>query len=162
MDLKEIKSLIRLLQETDLTEIEVEEKGRKIRVRKDQPPPVSPSILGDRTVASRTGVAPLLEEAPPLAPPGAFLKVSETIDEPLAVISSPIVGTFYKTHAPGAEPYVKIGDQVKKGQILCIVEAMKLMNEIESDMDGTIVAICVEDKSPVEFGQPLFKIEPFK
>ncbi len=148
MDLKEIKSLIKLLKETDLSEIEVEESGRKIRIRQEKYLPPDP--------------APAYQINAPLPTPAPALpqSVAEESVPNLTVISSPIVGTFYRTHAPGADPYVKTGDVVKKGQTLCIVEAMKLMNEIESDLDGTVVAICVEDKSPVEFGQPLFKIEP--
>ena len=147
MDVKEIKSLIKLLNDADLTEIEVEEKGRKIRICKSRAPllsaaPAYPSV-----------VAP--SEAPSPQDP-----ILEKVDTPSVVISSPIVGTFYRSHAPGEEPYVKVGDRVKNGQVLCIVEAMKLMNEIESDLDGTVLAICVEDKSPVEFGQPLLKIAP--
>jgi acetyl-CoA carboxylase biotin carboxyl carrier protein len=146
MDLKEIKSLIKLLKETDLSEIEVEESGRKIRIRQEKYLPSAPVHQAD---------SPLPTPSP--VPPQSV--VEESVPN-LAIISSPIVGTFYRTHAPGADPYVKTGDVVKKGQTLCIVEAMKLMNEIESDLDGTVVAVCVEDKSPVEFGQPLFKIEP--
>jgi len=136
------------MQETDLSEIEVEEKGRKIRISKQGP-----------TLSYSGGIA-----APPASPVVALSPLPpdtpEEIEIPYTVIPSPIVGTFYKTHAPGAEPYVQVGDVVKKGQTLCIVEAMKLMNEIESELDGTIVRVCVEDKSPVEFGQPLFHVAP--
>ncbi len=153
MDLKEIQSLIDLLKETQVTEIEVEEKGRKIRVRKELTVSASTAFHGETVSppASRPADTP-----PSLA--------HDAVKEPdnLVIISSPIVGTFYRTHSPGAEPYVKVGETVKKGQVLCIVEAMKLMNEIDSELDGTLMAICVEDKSPVEFGQPLFKIEPVK
>jgi len=150
MDTEKIRSLIQLLHENHLSEIEIEESGRKIRIVKAPPLSLSP-------MAAYAAALPTVAAIPPLPH-----VVSEGPDPSLAVISSPIVGTFYKTGAPGAEPYVKTGDTVKKGQTLCIIEAMKLMNEIESDMDGEVVAVCVEDKSPVEFGQPLFKIKPHK
>jgi len=152
MDLKEIKSLIALLEETGLTEIEVEEGGRKIRVRKEQGQMVTLATPPTATASALQG--------DPLA--SQLLQPSQTVPTEtgrhFSVINSPIVGTFYRSHQQGAEPYVKVGDVVKKGQILCIVEAMKLMNEIESDHDGVIASVCVEDKSPVEFGQALFKV----
>jgi acetyl-CoA carboxylase biotin carboxyl carrier protein len=157
MDLKEIKSLIKLLEETDLAEIEVEESGRRIRVRKEQGRPATLSASLQSEAAAQFPVpqgSPVAQGLQPLP------EASEQTEPNLAVIHSPIVGTFYRAHTQGAEAYVKVGDLVKKGQILCIVEAMKLMNEIESDHDGTIAVICVEDKSSVEFGQPLFKIDP--
>jgi len=147
MNLEEIRSLIELLHETHLSEIEVEEAGKRIRIVKSPPLSLAP--------ASTFAAMPTLTPHPNLPQ-----TITEETDSHLSVVSSPIVGTFYKTGAPGAAPYVKIGDVVKKGQTLCIIEAMKLMNEIESDIDGTVVAVCVEDKSPVEFGQPLFKIAP--
>jgi len=156
MDLKEIKSLIQLLEETDLTEIEVEEAGRRIRVRREQGhigPLSVPLHREEATLPTLPQTSPILQGVQPAQ------AVSKETEPQLVVIHSPIVGTFYRAHMQGAEAYVKVGDLVKKGQILCIVEAMKLMNEIESDIDGTVAAICVEDKSSVEFGQPLFKIE---
>jgi acetyl-CoA carboxylase biotin carboxyl carrier protein len=164
MDLKEIESLIKLLEETALTEIEVEENGRRIRVRKEPAPPARyltashheasfmlPSVSEKSNLSQGEGPSRTSQIGPGIA--------KET-DDHLVVIRSPIVGTFYAAHAQGADTYVKVGDVVKKGQTLCIVEAMKLMNEIESDLAGTVAVICVEDKSSVEFGQPLFKIEP--
>lgn len=149
MDLKDIKSLIQLLEETGLSEIEIEEHGRRVRVRKEP---------GHSTTMAVTSVPQIQQGSPVLAELPPALEAAHG-KEHVVEIHSPIVGTFYKSHQQGADPYVKVGDVVKKGQILCIVEAMKLMNEIESDHDGTIAEICVEDKSSVEFGQPLFKIE---
>jgi acetyl-CoA carboxylase biotin carboxyl carrier protein len=160
MDLKEIKSLIKLLEETALTEIEVEEGGRRIRVRKEHAPVTTtiPVALSETSFAMPVAVQ---KEVPSQ---GSNLSsepvVSKGADDHLVVVRSPIVGTFYAAHTQGSDPYVKVGDAVKKGQTLCIVEAMKLMNEIESDLAGTVAVICVEDKALVEFGQPLFKIEP--
>lgn len=135
------------MSEMALTEIELEEDGKRIRLRKE--------IV---FASKERGLAPVassqvLQEA---------VTAIETKGEEgrYALVRSPIVGTFYKAASPDADPYVEIGDVVKKGQILCIVEAMKLMNEIESDVDGKIAEICVEDGTAVEYGKPLFRIEP--
>lgn len=144
MDLKEIKDLIALLNETALTEIEVEESGRRIRIRKDAP------VITHQ-------ISPLQPE-PAQETPAPAEKEEE--GENFTFITSPIVGTFYEAASPDANPYVAIGDTVKKGQTLCIVEAMKLMNEIEADVGGKIVAILAEDGASVEYGEDLYKIEP--
>lgn len=163
MDLKEIRSLIQLLEETGLSEIEIEEHGRRVRLRKDPAHVGATAVLVHsglpsipQTVAAPAlGLALALPEFPPV-------QVAAQETEHVVAINSPIVGTFYRAHQLGADPYVQVGDLVKKGQILCIVEAMKLMNEIESELDGTVSEICVEDKASVEFGQPLLKIAPMK
>ncbi len=150
-----------------MTEIEVEEDGRRIRIRKE-PGPTTIQVPNAYHEASfvPTVSAPAVQKENPLEVVGSSSRspVSKTpITEPndhLIVVHSPIVGTFYAAHSQEADPYVRVGDFVKKGQTLCIVEAMKLMNEIESDLSGTLAVICVDDKSSVEFGQPLFKIEP--
>jgi acetyl-CoA carboxylase biotin carboxyl carrier protein len=150
MDVKEIKKLIELMCEMALTEIEVEEAGKRIRIRKESFPPVK----------EKTPLPPSLQAAEKEASPPVDEKMGD--EDHRIVIRSPIVGTFYKSPSPDADPYVEIGDVVKKGQVLCIVEAMKLMNEIESDVEGKIAEICVEDGASVEYGEPLFKIEPLK
>jgi len=147
MDLEEIKKLIALLNEEALTEIEVEDSERRIRLKREPAP-----VLGE-------GYAP--PTSLKKAEPAPAERVAEPIEEDKRKqITSPIVGTFYQSSSPEVEPYVKRGDQVKKGQILCVIEAMKLMNEIESDLDGKLVEICVEDGTAVEFGETLFFIEP--
>ncbi|MFY9269343.1 MAG: acetyl-CoA carboxylase biotin carboxyl carrier protein [Candidatus Manganitrophaceae bacterium] len=147
MDLNEIKKLIDLMSETALTEIEIEEEGRRIRLRKEALP-----------AEKERGVSPFLPAQVQGEPPIPIETKGE--EGQFAVVRSPIVGTFYKAASPDTDPYVELGDTVKKGQILCIVEAMKLMNEIESDVDGKIVEICVEDGTAVEYGKALFRIEP--
>jgi acetyl-CoA carboxylase biotin carboxyl carrier protein len=153
VNLKEIRDLIDLMRNTDLVELEVERAGVRIRVRKDaRPSPVVPvDTPGARSESMRDASASLQPAAS--APPSA--EVADAF-----VVTSPIVGTFYRAPAPDAEPYVDVGDRVKKGQILCIVEAMKLMNEIESEVDGKIDEILIENAHPVEFGEPLFRITP--
>ena len=144
----DVKELIQLLEEHGLEEIEVETLFNKVRVVKSRPvPQVTPAV------AQAQAPQPSKEEKKV-----EEKKVEE--GEKLHEIKSPIVGTFYRRPYPGAEPYVKEGDHVTKGQVLCIVEAMKIMNEIESDVDGTIVKIIPEDASPVGYGDTLFLIKP--
>ena len=148
MDLKEIKKLIELMSEMALTEIEVEESGRRIRIRKEPP------VAGREKPMSSSAPHSIEKEVISQA------ESKSAEDEKTVLVRSPIVGTFYKSPSPDADPYAEVGEVVKKGQILCIVEAMKLMNEIESDVEGKVVEICVEDGAAVEYGEPLFRIEP--
>ncbi len=143
----EIKELIQLMEEHGLEEIEVKTIFSRVRLVKSRPAPVVAPI--QQPVAQK----PVKTEEPRKE------EVKEE-GEKLHEIKSPIVGTFYRRPYPGAEPYVKEGDHVHKGQVLCIVEAMKIMNEIESDVDGTIVKIIPEDASPVGYGDTLFLIKP--
>jgi acetyl-CoA carboxylase biotin carboxyl carrier protein len=143
MELEELKELIALLKETDVTELQVEREGTKVKIKREK-------ILTSLEMSGRS--------------PGPFREkiVAETEEEAqrLVTITSPIVGTFYRAPSPEAQPFVEVGGKVNKGQVLCIVEAMKLMNEIESDTDGVVVRILVENGQPVEYGEPLFLIEP--
>jgi acetyl-CoA carboxylase biotin carboxyl carrier protein len=159
MDLDDVKQILALIREHDLAEFELERDGLKVRIRKaggdaavappsmpaapaGGPAPLSPGASS--AVASPSGVAPSPAET------------LDTVD--LGVIKSPIVGTFYRSPEPSAPSFVEVGDVVKKGQVLCIIVAMKLMNEIESDRDGEIAAIYVENGKPVQFGDRLFAI----
>ena len=146
MDLKELKALVRLMEGGDLEELEVEEGDRRIRIRRRS---------GDVLPVIRAGV-PGQGGAKVAAAPA--VTTGDTAG--LTPIESPMVGTFYRAPAPGAEPYVKEGDSIHKGTVVCIVEAMKLMNEIESEVAGRIVRVMAENGKPVEFGQPLFLVEP--
>jgi acetyl-CoA carboxylase biotin carboxyl carrier protein len=159
MDLDDIKQILNLVREHDLSEFELERDGLKVRIRK-----------AGREVAFVPQMAPAPAMAPPpqLPPPVAVAGPAATVTpgpgaEPdsvdLGVIKSPIVGTFYRSAEPGAPTFVEVGDVVKKGQVLCIIEAMKLMNEIESDCDGEIVKIYVENGKPVQYGDRLFAVK---
>jgi len=147
---KEVHHLVELLNRHELSELEVERKGFRIRVRRG----------GSATDAAQTVLAePSHRTAEPsgvLAGAAAEAMASST----LVTVTSPIVGTFYRSPSPDADAYVEEGDFVKKGQVLCIVEAMKLMNEIESEVDGRVHKILTESAKPVEYGQPLFLIDP--
>jgi acetyl-CoA carboxylase biotin carboxyl carrier protein len=144
VNLKEVRALLELLREYGLSEIEVEREGERIRIRRD--PPATSAPLAPLTGAGGSAV-------PPPAP------VSEP--RPTALpIEAPMVGTFYRAAAPDAAPFVRPGDVVKKGQVVAIIEAMKLMNEVESKVAGRVVKVLVENAQPVEYGQPLFLVEP--
>ena len=146
---REIEELVDLLSKYQLNELELEKKGVRIRVRRDHSP-VPPQASQGLTQSSQDQ-SPLPETLHP----------ETTQDQArFLTVTSPIVGTFYRSPSPDADPYVEEGDAVKKGQVLCIVEAMKLMNEIESETDGRVVKILVESTTPVEYGQPLFLIDP--
>lgn len=156
MNLKELKELIELLKGTDISELEIERSGVKVRIRKGGDVTLHPAM--PRMEYPPTAiVAPAVTE---LERPAAPEKQPEPAKTNQVKVTSPIVGTFYRASSPDKPAYVEIGDIVKKGQVLCIIEAMKLMNEIESETAGKIVQVLVENGQPVEYGQPLFVIEP--
>ncbi|MFP3941217.1 MAG: acetyl-CoA carboxylase biotin carboxyl carrier protein [Thermoanaerobaculia bacterium] len=157
---EEIKELIELVATRKLEGLEVENEGFRLKIDGQQTAPAP--APGPAPAAAAPPAPAVPESAPPApaeAPAGEEPEESE-IPEGAHVLTSPIVGTFYRASAPDADPYVEEGDRVKKGQVLCIVEAMKLMNEIESDVDGRVVRILPENAQPVEFGEPLFAIRP--
>jgi len=154
MNLDDIKQILDLVREHELAEFELERDGLKVRIRKAghevayvaAPPPVAAAVA-----------PPQPHVAAPSTPVLAAADEGESVD--LAVIKSPIVGTFYRSSEPGAASFVNVGDTVRKGQVLCIIEAMKLMNEIESDCDGEVAAVYVENGKPVQFGERLFAVK---
>ena len=151
MDLRKLKTLIDLVSESGVAELEITEGEDRVRiVNRNGAAPVQ--VHQPVTVAQPM---PVPVPAPEVAPAPAPTAPQQT-GTPL---TSPMVGTFYRAPSPGADPFVKVGDTVKKGQVVCIIEAMKLLNEVEADMDGTIKEVCVENGQPVEFGQSLFIIE---
>jgi acetyl-CoA carboxylase biotin carboxyl carrier protein len=147
MDLKELKALLRLLDNTDVEELEVEEQDRRVRIRR-APRGGSPAAAAQALREPFAG-SPTAQVAPPAPETAGLVK-----------IEAPMVGTFYRAPAPDAAPYVREGDIVQKGTVVCIVEAMKLMNEIESEVRGRLVKVLVENGQPVEYGQTLFLLEP--
>jgi acetyl-CoA carboxylase biotin carboxyl carrier protein len=155
MNLDDIRQILDLVREHDLAELEIERDGLKVRVRKagdrvDVIPPVAlPAVAAPVLPAVAASPQPVAVPSEEPAGPGLDL----------AVIKSPIVGTFYRSAEPGAPPFVDVGDSVRKGQVLCIIEAMKLMNEIESECDGEISAVYVENGRAVQFGDRLFAVK---
>ena len=155
MNLKELKELIEMLKGTDISELEIERSGTKVRLRKGGDVTFHPAM--PRMEYPPTAlVAPAIAEPP--AP--AAEKPAEQPKTNQVKVTSPIVGTFYRSSSPDKPAYVEVGDSVKKGQVLCIIEAMKLMNEMESEVDGVVREILVENADPVEYGQVLFRVEP--
>ena len=151
MDLRKLKTLIDLGSESGVAELEITEGEDRVRiVNRNGAAPVQ--VHQPVTVAQPMPVPVPAPEAAPAPAPAA----PQQTGTPL---TSPMVGTFYRAPSPGADPFVKVGDTVKKGQVVCIIEAMKLLNEVEADMDGTVKEVCVENGQPVEFGQSLFIIE---
>lgn len=151
MDLRKLKTLIDLVSESGVAELEITEGEDRVRiVNRNGAAPVQ--VHQPVTVAQPMPVPVPAPEAAPAPAPAA----PQQTGTPL---TSPMVGTFYRAPSPGADPLVKVGDTVKKGQVVCIIEAMKLLNEVEADMDGTVKEVCVENGQPVEFGQSLFIIE---
>jgi acetyl-CoA carboxylase biotin carboxyl carrier protein len=163
MNLKEIKELIEFLKEQEIAEFELERGDVKVRIKRA--PDSSASAQDTRIIAVQTP-SPLVTDnaAIPVATVPAVVPTSKEPaakgEEPLHTVRSPIVGTFYESPSPGSPPFVKPGDMVEVGQVLCIVEAMKLMNEIESDVAGELVKKLVSNGQPIEYGQELFAIRP--
>jgi acetyl-CoA carboxylase biotin carboxyl carrier protein len=157
MNIKEVKDLIQDILQSDISEFELEHTGTKVRIRRGFAPgecsPARVSVIGAKPI-------PAGRESAPTASPSASAVTRDEMaqEDGLHTVTSPIVGTFYRAPAPTADPYVKIGSKVDTGTILCIVEAMKLMNEIPSDAAGEVVEIYVENGHAVEFGQKLFGI----
>lgn len=157
MELKEIKELIKLVSEAEVSEVEVEKGDFKIAIKK----------IEEKTTYIQS--APIVQQAPqaiqvsvpaaPVATPPAAIADAPAAGN-LITIKSPMIGTFYKSSSPDKPSFVNVGDEIKVGSVLCIVEAMKLFNEIESEVSGKVVKILVENASPVEYDQPLFLVEP--
>jgi acetyl-CoA carboxylase biotin carboxyl carrier protein len=147
MDLRKIKKLIEMLQESDLNEIEVKEGEESVRINRKKEVNINPAA----SQVSISAPAPQQSVSPPA--------IEEEPTHELAKITSPMVGTFYRSPAPGKPAFVEIGQKVKAGDVVCIVEAMKMMNQVKSDVDGVVREIYIEDGQPVEFDQPLISIE---
>jgi acetyl-CoA carboxylase biotin carboxyl carrier protein len=163
MDLNQLKQLLDLVREHELSEFELENDGLRVRIRKDGHvahaggvPPLAPSAGAAAPVAERPAAA--AAGAPPLPAPVAEAESATDAEIELAVVKSPIVGTFYRSAEPGAPPFVEVGSIVKKGDVLCIIEAMKLMNEIDSEYDGEVVNVYIENGQPVQYGERLFAV----
>ncbi|MEX0908696.1 MAG: acetyl-CoA carboxylase biotin carboxyl carrier protein [Gemmatimonadaceae bacterium] len=151
-DLRYVKKLVDMLDASSVDSIEISsDKGMKIRISKAQQQAV---------VLSAPAAAPVAPAAPAAVPEAAPAPKPETPKEDLLEAKSPMVGTFYAAPEPGGKPYLAVGDRVRKGQIICIIEAMKIMNEIESEFDGVVREIVAQDAHPVEYGQVLFRIAP--
>ncbi|WAC74864.1 acetyl-CoA carboxylase biotin carboxyl carrier protein [Roseateles sp. SL47] len=154
MDLRKLKTLIDLVSESNISELEITEADGKVRIVKSDGAPLVAAMpvmqAAQPMVAAQPAAAGAAAPAPVAAAPAA---------EAGHLVKSPMVGTFYRASSPNAKPFVEVGQQVKEGDAICIIEAMKIMNEIEADKSGTIVKVLAENGQPVEFGQPLIVIE---
>ena len=148
MNLKEIKEMINLMNENNLSEIEVERNGLKIKLKR-APEPGREIIVEGPSVAAK-----------PAAPAEKGEVPNEAVEKKLVEIKAPLVGTFYRAPSPETEPFVEIGQEMEVGQVVCIIEAMKLMNEIKSEVKGKVIDILAENADPVEYGQILLLVEP--
>ena len=163
MDFKQIQELIKMINKSNIGEVSIEEKGFKLTIKQKEEPvqqiitaplpaqPVAAMAAAPAAVAPAPAAAPVAEKAARPAEPPAGNTVT---------IKSPMIGTFYRSPSPDKASFVNVGDEVEPGKVVCIIEAMKLFNEIESEVKGRIVKVLVEDASPVEYDQPLFQVEP--
>ena len=157
MNFDEIKQILDMVREHELSEFELERDNFKLRIRKN----TSGQWTATMPPVSHVNYAPVMAAPmPPPAPPASPVLTAADEEVDFAVVKSPIVGTFYRSPEPGSKPFAEVGDTVKKGQVLCIIEAMKLMNEINSDLDGELVKVYVENGQPVQYGERLFAIKP--
>jgi acetyl-CoA carboxylase biotin carboxyl carrier protein len=157
MTIEEIKELIRVVHETGIAELEVQRGENRVWIR-SAVPVVTEAIVPAQPLIPRETVASQMNTIPTV--PAARVSQLTPVDEPQELVKSPIVGTYYDAPAPGEPPFVKVGDRVERSQVLCIIESMKLMNEIEAEQAGVIVAKHVESGRPVEYGELLFTIRP--
>jgi acetyl-CoA carboxylase biotin carboxyl carrier protein len=164
MTIDEIKELIQVVNESGIAELEVFRGDNRVRIRRSHvaatqefvlPPP--PAMMAP-PVAAAVGLP--TPAVPPAAVPAAVPAAAPVPDDKTVYVKSPIVGTYYEAGSPGSPPFVKVGDRVSAGQVLCIIESMKLMNEIESDVSGTILSTLIQNGRPVEYGEALFAIQP--
>jgi len=157
MDFEEINQILAMMREHELSEFELERQGFKLRIKKEAGHLV---VAPPQMVAAMPAVVASSPVVPsPAAPPPSPAAEDEDGELEFAIVKSPIVGTFYRASEPSSRPFAEVGDTVKRGQVLCIIEAMKLMNEIDSEYDGEVVKVYVENGQPVQFGERLFAIK---
>jgi acetyl-CoA carboxylase biotin carboxyl carrier protein len=163
MDFKQIQELIKMINKSNIGEVTIEEKGFKLTIKQKEEP--AQHVIAAPVHAA--SMMPAVQQAPvaqqqsaPSNATGGDKPKSDAAADNLLTIKSPMIGTFYRSPAPGKPSFVEVGDEVTVGKVVCIIEAMKLFNEIESEVKGRIVKVLVEDASPVEYDQPLFLVEP--
>lgn len=157
-----MQELVKIINKTNIAEISIEEEGLKITIKQKEDP--APQVIAappaHTTYMPAPAPAPVAPAAPAAASAPAAPKAAEATDANLVTIKSPMIGTFYRSPAPDKPTFVNIGDEIAVGKVVCVIEAMKLFNEIESEVKGKIVKVLVENASPVEYDQPLFLVEP--
>lgn len=162
MDFKQIQELIKLINKSNIGEVSIEEKGFKLTIKQKEEATQTVIAAPTQLAPAFHAAAPQIAQAPP--PPAAQSEktkpAQDSATDNLITIKSPMIGTFYRSPTPGKPPFVEVGDEITTGKVVCIIEAMKLFNEIESEVRGRIVKVLADDASPVEYDQPLFLVEP--
>jgi acetyl-CoA carboxylase biotin carboxyl carrier protein len=159
MDFKQIQELIRMINKSNIGELTIEEKGFKVTIKQKQEN-VQQVVAAPYMAAPAPAPAPAAAPAAPAPAPADKAKAADAVPSNLITIKSPMIGTFYRRPSPDKPLFAEVGDEIHPGKVVCIIEAMKLFNEIESEVKGKIVKILAEDASPVEYDQPLFLVEP--
>lgn len=161
MDFKQIQELIKMINKSNIGEVSIEEKGFKLTIKQKEEA-AQTVIASPQPFPSFHAPVAAIPQAPPAAPAATPEKSrpTDSATDNLITIKSPMIGTFYRSASPGKPPFVEIGDEITTGKVVCIIEAMKLFNEIESEVKGRIVKVLADDASPVEYDQPLFLVEP--
>ena len=163
MDFKQIQELIKMINKSNIGEVSIEEKGFKLTIKQKEEPVQQLIAAPMQTHSVATMAAPPVAATAAQAPAAAAEKAAKAAETPagnFVTIKSPMIGTFYRSSSPDKPPFASVGDEVAPGKVVCIIEAMKLFNEIESEVSGKIIKVLVEDASPVEYDQPLFLVEP--
>ncbi len=161
MDFKQIQELIKMINKSNIGEVTIEEKGFKLTIKQKEEP--AQNVIAAPFQAPAAAYAPVAQpavQAAGNAPAAEKAKAAEPAADNLVTIKSPMIGTFYRSSSPGKPSFIEVGDEITPGKVVCIIEAMKLFNEIESEVKGRIVKVLVDDASPVEYDQPLFLVEP--
>ena len=161
MDFKQIQELIKLINKSNIGEVSIEEKGFKLTIKQKEE--AAQTVFASPQPFTQSYQAPVASAPQPqaaIAPAAEKPRQTESATDNLITIKSPMIGTFYRSATPGKPPFVEIGDETAPGKVVCIIEAMKLFNEIESEVKGRIVKVLADDASPVEYDQPLFLVEP--
>jgi acetyl-CoA carboxylase biotin carboxyl carrier protein len=169
MKIQEIQDLIKLVSRLGVTEVELEQKDFKLTIKSEGKKRSSKGNEVETTMIQATmpmtipqmpGMLPVQAAIPVAAPPAPTAEVEKEEDSKYVTVKSPMIGTFYRSSAPDKDAYISVGDSIKPGKVICIIEAMKLFNEIEAEISGTIVKVLVDDATPVEYDQPLFLVDP--
>lgn len=163
MNLNEIQDLIKFVAKSGVTEVEIEQKDFKITIKSESKKSDSPIIVQAPTMAAPVMAAPAPVAAAPVqvsAPAAEATPAATSDDSKYITVKSPMIGTFYRSSGPDKEPFISVGQSINKGDTVCIIEAMKLFNEIEAEISGKIVKVLVDDSTPVEYDQPLFLVDP--
>lgn len=160
MDIKQIQELVKLINKTSIGEITIEENGTKITIKQKKDPVQNIMTAAPVNYAAPAQAVPVASAPAPASAPTPVAPKTEVKSDNYVTIKSPMIGTFYRQSGPGKPLFVNVGDEIAPGKVVCIIEAMKLFNEIESEVKGKIVKILVDDASPVEYDQPLFLVDP--